>query len=135
MTTMTVAQKKLVRVTLDIMCYDDLNLEDLNWKELLDLEGDEDVYATIKDVGDIYSNIQKTLQGASVLRTQSSYFITLSLITEAHRHHSESSLTNSSNSAMIIEDSNAIPDEIWMEWELAASILEITVDYYIMEFL
>tara|TARA_B110000503_G_C6950950_1_gene330990 strand:- start:530 stop:694 length:165 start_codon:yes stop_codon:yes gene_type:complete len=54
---MIVAQKKLVRVTLDIMCYDDLNLEDLNWKELLDLEGDEDVYATVKDVGDIYSNI------------------------------------------------------------------------------
>tara|TARA_B110000503_G_C6950950_1_gene330989 strand:- start:295 stop:405 length:111 start_codon:yes stop_codon:yes gene_type:complete len=36
---------------------------------------------------------------------------------------------------MIIEDSNSIPEEIWMQWELAASILEITVDYYIMEFL
>ena len=131
MTIMIVAQKKLVRVTLDIMCYDDLNLEDLNWKELLDLEGDEDVYATVKDVGDIYSNIQKTLQGASILRHSLTLVCPLSLITEAHRHHSESSLTNSANSAMIIEDSNSIPEEM----ELAASILEITVDYYIMEFL
>jgi len=44
-----IAQKRLVRVTLDIMCYDDLDLEDLDWKELLELQGDEEVYSSIKD--------------------------------------------------------------------------------------
>ena len=43
------AQKRLVRVTLDIECYDDLDVEDMDWKELLELEGDEEVYATVKD--------------------------------------------------------------------------------------
>ena len=45
-----IAQKRLVRVTLDIMCYDDLDLETTAWKDLLDLEGDEDVYATIREL-------------------------------------------------------------------------------------
>ena len=49
-----VAQKRLVRVTLDIMCYDDLDLEDINWKDLLQLEGDEDVDISIKDYSDIF---------------------------------------------------------------------------------
>ena len=44
-----IAQKRLVRVTLDIMCYDDLDIEDLNWKEILELQGDEEVYSSIKD--------------------------------------------------------------------------------------
>jgi hypothetical protein len=44
-----IAQKRLVRVTLDIMCYDDLDVDSMNWKELLELEGDEDVYATTKE--------------------------------------------------------------------------------------
>jgi hypothetical protein len=48
------AQKRLVRVTLDIECYDDLNVEDMDWKELLELEGDENVHATIKDSYDWY---------------------------------------------------------------------------------
>ena len=43
------AQKRLVRITLDIMCYDDLNVEDMDWKEMLELQGDEEVYATVKD--------------------------------------------------------------------------------------
>ena len=43
------AQKRLVRVTLDIKCYDDLHVEDLDWKELLELEGDEHVHATVKE--------------------------------------------------------------------------------------
>jgi hypothetical protein len=47
--TIMIAQKRLVRVTLDIMCYDDLDVENMNWKELLELEGDEDVYATTKE--------------------------------------------------------------------------------------
>ena len=49
-----VAQKRLVRVTLDIMCYDDLELEDLDWKELLELEGDESVDISIKDYSDFF---------------------------------------------------------------------------------
>lgn len=49
-----IIQKRLVRVTLDIMCYDDLNVEDMDWKELLELEGDEDVHASIKDYSDLY---------------------------------------------------------------------------------
>ena len=43
------AQKRLVRVTLDITCYDDLDVEDMDWKEILELQGDEEVYATVKD--------------------------------------------------------------------------------------
>lgn len=45
-----IAQKRLVRVTLDIMCYDDLDLETTAWKDLLDLEGDEEVYVSIKEL-------------------------------------------------------------------------------------
>jgi hypothetical protein len=44
-----IAQKRRVQVTLDIECYDDLDLEDLNWRELLDLQGNEDVHVNIKD--------------------------------------------------------------------------------------
>jgi hypothetical protein len=43
------AQKRLVRVTLDIECYDDLDVEDIDWEEILDLQGDEEVYSTVKD--------------------------------------------------------------------------------------
>ena len=46
----TLAQKRTVRVTLDVECYDDLTLEDLDWKDLLELEGDECVHASIKDL-------------------------------------------------------------------------------------
>jgi len=45
-----IAQKRRVRVTLDIMCYDDLDIENMDWKELLELEGDEEVYTSIKDL-------------------------------------------------------------------------------------
>jgi hypothetical protein len=44
-----IAQKRQVQVTLEITCYDDLDLEDLDWKDLLQLEGDESVYAKIKE--------------------------------------------------------------------------------------
>ena len=49
-----IAQKRLVRVTLDIMCYDDLDLEDINWREVLQLEGSEEVDCSIKDYSDLY---------------------------------------------------------------------------------
>jgi len=49
-----IAQKRLVRITLDVECYDDLNLEDLEWQDLLELEGDETVDVTIKDYHDLF---------------------------------------------------------------------------------
>ena len=48
---MTIAQKRVVQVTLDIECYDDLDIENMDWKELLELEGDERIISTaIKDL-------------------------------------------------------------------------------------
>jgi len=41
--------KRLVHVTLDIECYDDLDLRDINWHELLKLEPGEDVQCRIKE--------------------------------------------------------------------------------------
>jgi hypothetical protein len=49
-----IAQKRRLRVTLDIMCYDDLDIENIDFKELLELEGDEEVYTSIKDLTDLY---------------------------------------------------------------------------------
>lgn len=46
---MTVAHKRRVSITLDLECYDDLDLQDINWTELLDLQGDECVHVCIKD--------------------------------------------------------------------------------------
>jgi len=42
--------KRTVRVTLDIECYDDLEIETYDWNEVLGLEGDETVYATTEEV-------------------------------------------------------------------------------------
>ena len=47
-------QKRMVRVTLDLMCYEDLDLDNLDWSELLGLEGDEDINVTVKDYSDIF---------------------------------------------------------------------------------
>ena len=53
--TMYLGQKRRICVTLDIECYDDLNLEDYDWREVLGLEGDENVVdITIKELADIY---------------------------------------------------------------------------------
>jgi len=51
---MPVMNKRLLRVTLDIECYDDLDIEDLDWTSLLGLEGDECVHCGIKELGDVY---------------------------------------------------------------------------------
>jgi hypothetical protein len=48
------AQKRLVRVTLDIECYDDLDVHDIDWKDILRLDGDECVHAEINDSYDLY---------------------------------------------------------------------------------
>ena len=42
--------KRTVRVTLDIECYDDLDLESYEWNDILGLEGDEKVYVSTKEV-------------------------------------------------------------------------------------
>ena len=42
--------KRLVTVTLDIMCYDDLHLEDVNWREVLELEPNEDIHCRIDEL-------------------------------------------------------------------------------------
>ena len=44
-----IAQKRLVQVTLDLMCYDYLDVENIDWKDLLELEGDEEVYCRVKE--------------------------------------------------------------------------------------
>lgn len=47
-------QKKRYRVVLDIEAYDDLDLLNLDWSEVLKLEGDECVYSSVKDYDDLY---------------------------------------------------------------------------------
>jgi hypothetical protein len=44
-----IAHKRSVQVILDLEVYDDLDLEDINWSEKLDLQGDEHVYVKIKE--------------------------------------------------------------------------------------
>ena len=43
------AHKRIVQVTLDITCYDDLDLDDMDWHELLQREPNEDVHCKIKE--------------------------------------------------------------------------------------
>lgn len=49
-----IAHKKLVRITLDVECYDDLDLENINWAKLLQLEGDENVHAKVQDYHELF---------------------------------------------------------------------------------
>jgi hypothetical protein len=42
-------QKRIIQVTLDIICYDDLDLDDIDWRELLQLEPGEDIHCTVKE--------------------------------------------------------------------------------------
>ena len=48
------AHKRIVSVTLDIECYEDLDLKTLDWREILDLQGDENADVSIKETADIY---------------------------------------------------------------------------------
>jgi len=48
------ARKRNVSVTLDIECYDDLELEDIDWRDILDLQGDENVDVSIRETADIF---------------------------------------------------------------------------------
>ena len=44
------ATKRTVRITLDVECYDDLELESYDWNEVLGLEGDERVQVSTENV-------------------------------------------------------------------------------------
>ena len=46
---MYASTKRTVRVTLDIECYDDLDVESFDWNEVLGLEGDENVNINIEN--------------------------------------------------------------------------------------
>ncbi len=48
------AHKRIISVTLDIECYDDLNLKDIDWNDILGLEGDENVDISIRETADVY---------------------------------------------------------------------------------
>ena len=52
------AHKRIVSVTLDIECYDDLELEEMDWRDILDLQGDENVDVSIRETADIFLNVQ-----------------------------------------------------------------------------
>jgi len=47
-------RKRIVSVTLDIECYEDLDLKTLDWREILDLQGDENVDVSIKEPAEVY---------------------------------------------------------------------------------
>jgi hypothetical protein len=44
------AQKKNVRVTLDLSVYSDFDARQIDWRKLFNLEGDESVEAYVEDV-------------------------------------------------------------------------------------
>lgn len=44
------AQKQRMQITLDIECYDDLDVRDMNWRDLLQLEGDENVNVQVNSL-------------------------------------------------------------------------------------
>jgi hypothetical protein len=48
-TPIMLAHKRIVQVTLDITCYDDLDLDDMDWHELLQLEPGEDVHCSVRE--------------------------------------------------------------------------------------
>ena len=46
--------KRQVRVTLDIECYEDLELDNINWNDVLDLQGDEDVSVSLQELDEFW---------------------------------------------------------------------------------
>ncbi len=44
------ARKRIVSVTLDIECYEDLDLQSYDWNEVLGLEGDENVQVSMEEL-------------------------------------------------------------------------------------
>jgi len=48
----TIIQKTRYRIVLDLEAYDDLDPQQIDWHDILKLEGDEDVTATVKNLDD-----------------------------------------------------------------------------------
>ena len=46
--------KRQVRVTLDIECYEDLELDNINWNDVLDLQGDEAVSVSLQELDEFW---------------------------------------------------------------------------------
>ena len=44
-----ISQKRLISITLDVECYDDLDVEHLDWRDILQLEPGEDVHYKVKE--------------------------------------------------------------------------------------
>ena len=42
--------KRTVEITLDVECYEDLDLENINWNDILGLEGGETVECHIREL-------------------------------------------------------------------------------------
>ena len=49
--------KRQVRVTLDIECYEDLELDNINWNDVLDLEGDEAVSVSLQELDEFWCDL------------------------------------------------------------------------------
>ena len=90
------AQKRIVSVTLDIECYDDLYLEDLDWKDVLELEGDETVHVTIKQLADVY-------------------WVTLSELSTGYWHHPSLVLYLAQVQTTPMNDFDTIDTDLWHE--------------------
>ena len=50
----TLVQKTRYRIVLDLEAYDDLDPHQIDWHDLLKLEGDENVFVTIKEDEEIH---------------------------------------------------------------------------------
>ena len=48
------ARKRIVSVTLDSECYEDLDLQSYDWNEVLGLEGDENVQVSMEELVNNY---------------------------------------------------------------------------------
>lgn len=48
----TIAQKTRYRIVLDLEVYDDFDPHQIDWYELLKIEGGEEVHATVKELDD-----------------------------------------------------------------------------------
>ena len=42
--------KRTEEITLDVECYEDLDLENIDWNDVLGLEGDESVHCQIREL-------------------------------------------------------------------------------------
>ena len=48
--TVLMYNKRTVEITLDVECYEDLDIENIDWNDVLGLEGDESVHWQIKEL-------------------------------------------------------------------------------------